>query len=287
MILLRKQLSDAPKTTESMSFMTNSENSSAHVKSVERAFLLVEALAHEPREHSLTDLSKTLGWPKSTVHGLLSTLVQYRYAQQSEESGRYRLGVRFFELGARMGGMSDIRSLALPSMQRLNRDLGEMVQLATEDRGEVLYLEKLDSLHLIRIVSDIGRRLPLHCTGLGKAMLAYMPPSRVKQVIREHGLPAFTAKTITTIPALEKELAEIRARGFAMDDGEIMEGLRCIAAPIFDSRENVKYAVSVSAIQANMSGERLEYAKKQVTAIASEISKAIQSESIYSIGQRQ
>ena len=263
-----------------MKKMTSSENMAAHVKSVERAFLLVEALAKEPRDHSLTELSKTLGWPKSTVHGLLSTLVQYRYAHQSEESGRYRLGIRFFELGSRVGDTWDIRSLALPHMQRLNQELGEMVQLATEDHGEVLYLEKLDSLHLIRIVSDIGRRLPLHCTGLGKAMLAHMPSSKVRQIVRDHGLPAFTPRTITTLQALDRELADIRARGYATDDGEIMEGLRCIAAPIFDGRGNVKYAVSISAIQTNLSGERLERAKVQVVAAASEITKAIQSEGI-------
>ena len=89
----------------------------AHVKSIERAFLIVDALAEEPREHSLTELAGTLGWPKSTVHGILSTLVQYRYVEQSGETGRYRLGVRFFELGVKVGKMWDIRSIAMPYMQ--------------------------------------------------------------------------------------------------------------------------------------------------------------------------
>ena len=258
-----------------MQTITDLEKETAHVKSVERAFMLVEALAGEPREYSLTELSKTMGWPKSTVHGLLSTLVKHRYAQQSADTGRYRLGVRFFELGARVGGMWDIRTLAAPCLQKLNVELGEMVQLATEDQGELLYLEKLDSLHLIRIVSDIGRRLPMHCTGLGKVMLAYMPAVRVRQIVRAQGLKAYTAKTITTLPALEKELEAIRARGYAMDDGEIMEGLRCVAAPIFNGKGEVRYAISVSAIQAAFHGEKLETGKERVVAAAAEITNAI------------
>ncbi len=252
----------------------------AHVKSIERAFLIVDALAEEPREHSLTELAGTLGWPKSTVHGVLSTLVQYRYVEQSEETGRYRLGIRFFELGVKVGKMWDIRSIAMPYMQKLNAELGEMVQLGTEDHGEILYLEKLDSVHLIRIVSEIGGRLPIHCTGLGKAMLAYMPDIRRKRIIREKGLTSYTPNTITNAAALERELEAIRERGYAIDDGEIMLGLRCVAAPIFDDRGHVKYALSISGMQGNMEGERLEKITKRIVTSAAAISKALKQTSL-------
>ncbi len=256
------------------------KDNTAHVKSIERALLLVDALAEEPREHSLTELSKKLGWPKSTVHGVLSTLVQYRYAEQSDETGRYRLGIRFFELGIKVGKMWDIRSIAIPYMQKLNTELGEMVQLGTEDRGEMLYLEKLDSTHLIRIVSEIGGRLPIHCTGLGKAILAYMPPLKVKQIIREHGLTSYTANTITHPAALERELQKIREQGYAIDDGEIMLGLRCVAAPIFDGKGQVKYALSISGIQNNLEGARLERIKNRVVETAAAITKTLKRTSI-------
>ncbi|MEN6417511.1 MAG: IclR family transcriptional regulator [Clostridiaceae bacterium] len=252
----------------------------AHVKSIERALLLVEALAVEPREHSLTELSVELGWPKSTVHGVLSTLVQYRYVEQSEETGRYRLGVRFFELGVKVGRMWDIRSIAMPYMQKLNAELGEMVQLCTEDHGEILYLEKLDSNHLIRIVSEIGGRLPLHCTGLGKAMLAFMPPAKVKQIIREHGLTGYTPNTITSPALLEREMEKIREQGYAIDEGEIMLGLYCVAAPIFDGKGQVKYALSVSGMQNNFDGAKLERMKNRVVEAAGAISKTLKSTSI-------
>ncbi|MBS7525290.1 IclR family transcriptional regulator [Fusibacter paucivorans] len=263
-----------------MQSITSDAKKSAHVKSVERAFILVEELAKEPREYSLTEISRTLNWPKSTVHGLLSTLVQYRYVDQSPETGRYRLGIRFFELGMHVGRMWDIRGVASPYIQKLNQTLGEMVQLGTEDKGEVLYLDKIDSLHLIRLVSEIGGRLPLHCTGLGKVLLAYMPSDQMHFIIRKHGLKRFTDRTITTLPLLEKDLSAIRDQGYAMDDGEIMEGIRCIAAPIFDGRNHVRYAVSVSGLLADMKGTKLGQVKASVVRTADEISKAMQQISV-------
>ena len=109
----------------------------------------MDALAQEPREHTLTELSKALGWPKIAVHGLLFHSGAVSLREQSEETGRYKLGIRFFELGVRVSRMWDIRSTAMPHMQHLNYAFGEMVQLGTEDRGQVLYLEKLDSSLLI------------------------------------------------------------------------------------------------------------------------------------------
>jgi DNA-binding IclR family transcriptional regulator len=176
--------------------------------------------------------------------------------------------------------MWDIRTIAMPFMQRLNQELGEMVQLGTEDHGQMLYLEKLDSTHLIRIVSEIGGRLPIHCTGLGKAILAYMPANKIKQIVREHGLAQYTAKTIVSLPALEKELKRIREQGFALDDGEIMVGLRCIAAPIFDNNGQAKYAVSVSGMQGNMEGVRLERIRDRVVETAAAITQALKNKSI-------
>lgn len=150
------------------------EKNASHVQSVAHALMLLDMLARENREMSLTEIANTVGWPKSTVHGLIATMRDYSYIDQSPTTGYYRLGIRLFELGNLVARNWDIRALALPAMQDLNNRLGEMVQLATEDKGEVLYLEKLDSTHMMRIVSEIGTRLPMHCTGLGKVLLANM-----------------------------------------------------------------------------------------------------------------
>ncbi|MDR3121339.1 MAG: helix-turn-helix domain-containing protein, partial [Clostridiales bacterium] len=127
--------------------MVEPDGNPSHVQSVARALQVVELLAHENREVTLTEIAEKMGWPKSTAHGMLATLRDYRFVDQSPLNGRYRLGIRLFEFGHQVARSWDIRALALPHMQQLNRQYGEMVQLATEDRGEVLYIEKLDSTH--------------------------------------------------------------------------------------------------------------------------------------------
>lgn len=250
----------------------------SHVQSVQRALQLVELLAAEKREMSLTEIAQKAGWPKSTVHGLLSTLRDFHYVEQSAETGRYRLGVRLFELGNVVAGSWDVRAAAKPAMQRLSAQLGETVQLGAEDKGEVLYLEKIESTQLMRIVSETGARLPMHCSGLGKVLLAYKTPAEVKWIVSQKGLPALTAQTITSMDRLERELAEIRRRGYGFDNGEIMDGLRCVAAPIYDGNGRVRYALSISGLSANMQGDRLEKVIQAVVEAAHSIS--------YSMGYR-
>ena len=253
----------------------SSPGEAGHVQSVERALQLMELLARENREMSLTEISKAMNRPKSTVYGLLATLRGYRYIDQSPVTGRYRLGVRLFELGHLVARGWDVREAAKPVMQRLNTQTGEMVQLATEEQGEVLYLEKLDSTHILRIVSDTGARLPMHCTGLGKVLLAYKTDVEVKWVISCHGLPAMTPHTITRREKLFEELAKVRRQGYAIDDREVMEGLRCVAAPIWDGEGKVRYAISISALAHTLQAERLDSVIQLVKQAAAEISRSL------------
>jgi len=251
---------------------TVNERSATHVQSVDRALALLDYLAQEDREISLTEIAKAMGWPKTTVHGLISTLRERNYVDQSPVTGRYKLGVRLFELGNTVARSWEVRSVARPAMQDLNARINEMVQLATESNGEVLYIEKIDSTHMMRIVSEIGARLPMHCTGLGKVLLAYKKPSEVDWIISKHGMRTMTSHTITNREALEKELEKIRKLGYAIDDREIMEGLRCVAAPIFNSEGEVKYAVSVSGMANNLLGERFDKVRHELVRMAESIS---------------
>lgn len=246
-----------------------------HVNSVGRALYLLDLLADNGRELSLTELAKAAGWPKSTVHGLVATLRDYGYIDQSPETGRYRLGVRLFELGSAVAQGWDIREMALPAMRALNECVGEMVQLATEDKGEVLYIEKLDSTHMLRIVSQIGARLPMHCSGLGKVLLAHKRPSEVKWILSTKGMPSLTARTITDREVLEQELAKIRKQGYAIDDREIMEGLCCVAAPIYGRDGSVRYAISVSGLSASMCGGHMKTIISELLGAAKSISYAM------------
>lgn len=254
---------------------TGKQNDAAHVKSVEKAIYLLNLLAEEKREMSLSEIAVCMGWPKTTVYGILATLRDYQFVDQSPASGHYGLGSRLFELGNQVARGWDIREAARPIIQRLSRTLGETVQLATERGGEVLYLEKLESTQMLRIVSEIGARLPMHCSGLGKVLLAYKSPGEIAWILREHGMPRMTERTITDREALERELIRVRRDGTAMDDGEIMEGLRCIAAPIFGADGQVKYAVSLSGLAASLQGERLELVRRELLLAAGDISRAM------------
>lgn len=251
---------------------TRSFRGEGHIQSVDRALGLVEILAQENREISLTELSRLAGRPKSTIHGLLASLRSYGYVEQNEENGKYRLGIRLFELGNVVARSWNIREIALPVMQQLNQELGEMIQLATEDRGEVVYLEKVDSNHLMRIVSDIGARLPMHCTGLGKMLLAGKSPSEVKWILSTKGMKAMTHRSITNQQEMNRELVRIREQGYAIDDREVMDSLRCVAAPIYNRNGVLKYAVSVSGFSNSMSGERLENSIRLLVEAAETIS---------------
>lgn len=251
------------------------EPKQSHVQSVSRALTIIELLAQENREMALTEIANRLGWPKSTTYGLLVTLRDYSYVDQSPTTGRYYLGVRLFELGNLLARSWNIRIIAFPIMQQLNALWGETIQLATEDNGEVLYLEKLESNHLIRIVSEVGARLPMHCTGLGKAMLAYKSPSEIKWILSQHGMQAMTSRTITDMARMDRELEKVRQQGYAEDIGEVMDSLRCIAVPIRNKDGAVKYSISISGLDNSMRLERLDKMISTLQKAAEDISYAV------------
>jgi len=143
------------------------------------------------------------------------------------------------------------------------------------DRGEVVYIEKRECRQSIQIVSQIGMRLPAHCTGVGKVLLAYLPDAEVRQIIKKKGMTRFTKNTITDPRSLETELDRIRERGYAIDNEEIMDGLFCMAAPIRDYSGKVIAAVSVSGPTSRIKMEKLPKALELVVQTSGEISSAL------------
>lgn len=247
----------------------------SQIKSVAKALKIIDVLAEAQGELALHEIAAKLGVAKSTVHGLLSTLRDFGYVEQSVFTGKYKLGLRLFELGNIVAHGWDVRTVAGPYIQKLVDDLEETVHLVILDKGEVLYIDKRESRQSLRIVSQVGMRLPAHCTGVGKALLAHLPPSEVKRIIATKGLPRFTKNTITDPKKLEEELARVRAQGYAIDDEEIMDSLRCIGAPICDHNGKVCAAVSVAGPVARLEGERLQLAIERVKQTAAEISAAL------------
>jgi len=244
----------------------------SRIQSVARALSIVDALAKARGELALNEIASRLSLAKSTVHGLVSTLRDFGYIEQSAFTGKYRLGVRFFEIGQIVAQAWEVRTVAAPYINQLLEELSETVHLVVLDKQEVLYIDKRESSRSLRIASQVGMRLPAHCTGVGKVLMAHLSPEERRDLIDKKGLPRFTRNTLTDVEVLEEELARVRTQGFAIDNEEIMDSLRCVAAPIRDQSGRVISAISLSGPLSRMKGERFEKAIKRVRETAEEIS---------------
>jgi DNA-binding IclR family transcriptional regulator len=222
------------------------------LSSVANAIRLTKAFSEQEYEMGISALASRLGLAKSTVHRLATTLVEYDMLEQNKETGKYRLGLAFFELGTLVRRKMDVTTEAQGEIHALADSSGETVQLAILDHLTVLYIRIRESRQAIRLSSGLGSRAPAHCTGVGKALLAFQSAEVVQQVI-DNGLKRYTENTIVEPDKLRAELASIRARGYAIDDEEIEIGLRCVAAPIRDHSGQVVAAISVAAPVQRMS----------------------------------
>jgi IclR family transcriptional regulator, KDG regulon repressor len=244
------------------------------LSSVANSIRLTKAFSEHENEMGISALALRLGLAKSTVHRLASTLVEYDILEQNRETGKYRLGLALFELGALVRRNMDTASQAQGEIHALAEATGETVQLAILDHLSVLYIRVRESRQAVRMSSGLGSRAPAHCTSVGKALLAFQPAEMVNQVI-ENGLKRYTPNTITDPDALRQELATIRTRGYALDDEEIEEGLRCVAAPIRDHAGQVVSAISVAAPVQRMSKKQVQSTIPSVVAAANTISRRL------------
>lgn len=220
------------------------------VNSVVRALGILRAIGSAGDRLTIGELSATLGMPKSSVHRLVSTLEREGFLTRHVETGRYQLGLEVLRLAGPALASVDLRRVARPYLEGLARDLRDTVHLGVLDRGDVIYIDKIESPSRVQMISSIGGRVPPHCTGLGKVMLAALEDAAMLRIVEEKGLPAYTPATIVSLDALRTELAAIRARGYAVDEGEHESVVRCIAAPIRDSRFQTVGAVSATTVVA-------------------------------------
>ncbi|MEB3102466.1 IclR family transcriptional regulator [Ferviditalea candida] len=242
------------------------------VQSVDRALQILDLLQEKPGGLGVTELSKLLDVAKSTTHRLLSSLQAKGFVKQDKQTGKYSLGLRLVELGNEIVQSLDIRKVASPYLSKLVGEIGETAHLVIHEEGEVVYIDKLESTASLRMYSQIGRHAPLHCTGVGKAMAAYLPENELEWIIQHKGLKKFTHNTVTTKAEFMKALQEIRNKGFSIDDEEHELGIRCAAAPIFNNNQQVVAGISVAGPAMRMTDEKLESCAQKVTECANEIS---------------
>lgn len=246
----------------------------ATVRAVDHCLQLIEALARTDESRGVTDLSAELRLAKSTVYKLLQTLLRRSYVVQEPGSGRYRLGLKFLELGAAVMGSLSIREVAQPHLQALMQATRETVHLGMLEGHEVVYADKIESPLTIRMYSRVGRRSQLHCTALGKALLAYQPEEELRSIL-SGGLRRHTRRTITTGVRLRAELQRIREEGYALDNEEFEAGLRCVAAPIRDHTQAVVASLGIAGPAPRLGPARLPTLIKHVKEAADAVSAAL------------
>jgi DNA-binding IclR family transcriptional regulator len=245
------------------------------VQSVSRSLRILEVLGRSDKPQSLAEITDSVQLPKTTVHRLLETLQCEGYVEQNPETRQFLLSSKILELAASFLGRLDVREVARPILMELWQQSQETVHLGLLDNGEVLYVEKLESPHTIRMYSEIGRRAPLHCTGLGKALLANLPAEEFEQIVAQRGLPRFTENTLVNRANLLEELATIRSQGVAFDNEEHEKSVRCVAAPVYDAQSRVIAAISIAGPAFRMTAERQKDLEPYVVAAAQRISQRL------------
>jgi IclR family KDG regulon transcriptional repressor len=227
------------------------------VPAVSRALDILELFLDWP-SLSAPEITERLGLPRTTVHELVTTLVERAYLVAVEgQPTRYRLGMRPFQLGSAFAERLDLAHEAREVAQKVAADCDETVQVAVLDGAYVVYIAKADSTHPVRMVSAVGRRLPAHCTGLGKMLLSGLSAEALDaRYPRDRELPGMTPNSITSPSRLRTHLAEVRDSGLAYDHCESNEAVHCVAAPIYDHNGEMIAAMSISVPAMRWNDER-------------------------------
>jgi DNA-binding IclR family transcriptional regulator len=242
------------------------------VQVLDRALAILDTLSAEGPDLSLGEVADKVGLHKSTAHRIIMVMERHKLIERNSANSRYRLGLKLFELGTKAVSKLDLRERARPFLERLVLETSETVHLCILDDSEVVYLDKIEPTRSVRMATSVGRRNPAHCTAVGKAILAYLSPSQVEAIVRKQGLNAMTAKTITSFVELKKELGAIRERGYAIDNEEIEEGVRCVGCVVRGFSGEPLAAISISAPAFRLTEEKVKNVSQPVVAAAHALS---------------
>ncbi|MEQ1408253.1 IclR family transcriptional regulator [Neorhizobium sp. Rsf11] len=221
------------------------EGQKARLSSVSMAIRILKAFSGDDAEIGISELAKRLGIAKSTVHRLVVTLMAEDFLDKNPETGRYRLGLGLFGLGSLVRHRMDLSTEARTLLADLRQETGETVLLAVPAGREIMYIRTLASRQAVRISTEMGMRVPYHCTAAGRAILAFQPENHAATVTTAP-MPARTPKTVTDPDRFRKLLANVRRQGYAIEDEESELGMRAIAAPIYDAQSEVVGSVAIA-----------------------------------------
>jgi IclR family KDG regulon transcriptional repressor len=244
------------------------------LSSVTNALRLLKVFSDQESEIGISDLARRVGLAKSTVHRLASSLVEEGMLEQTEREGKYRLGLALFELGALVRRKMDVTAEARHHLKALSERSGETVQLAVLEQTAALYINVIESQRALRMSYQVGTRAPLHCTAVGKVLLAHAGPGLFETVVAP-GLPRLTELSITQGGELRRELTAIVHRGYALEEEEAEPGLRGVAAPVRDFSGEVVAAIGISGPTHRMSKKVLQSYARDLIEVSAAVSQRL------------
>jgi IclR family KDG regulon transcriptional repressor len=235
---------------------------------VRKAMAVISAFSDGEPVLGVSELSRRLGIGKSTVHRILTTLAADGFVERTSDD-RYRLSLKLYEIGQQVAASTELRERVHPSLERLRNESGETAHLAVLAGTDVVYLDRLESPHMLRLMTRVGRRRAAHATSSGKCLLAFGAPADLDRVLAG-GLPRLGPRTITSPDLLHRALDEVRRRGYAMSVEESAPGVASVAAPLFDGDGECVAAMSVAGPVTRMQPDQLDrFVRLVVTATSS------------------
>ncbi len=242
------------------------------VKAVDHALLLLSCYT-DKEEMGVTELSQRMGLHKNNVFRILATLEFRGYIEQNPKTEGYRLGPKIFELGLIFKYQMGLIKHARPVMEKLRDRFNETVYLGVLRNIYSIYIDNVETTHTIRVVSRVGVQIPAYATAIGKAQLAFLPPDELEELFKDKKLKQYTPNTITDVNELMEHLKEVAEKGYAVDNEEFQEDVKCVAAPIRDYTKYVVAGLSISAPSFRMTEDRMGEMIEAVKEAALEISK--------------
>jgi len=228
------------------------------VQSLTRGLQILEALGKGEGGLTLTDVAKRVALPPSTTHRLLSTLEKMNYVYQAGDLGRWYVGLQAFAVGSSFLADRDFVAHSHVSMRRLMEQSGETANLAILDGTEAVFIAQVQCREMMRILVKLGSRVPLHASGVGKAIFAALPDEQIDAILKVKGLARITEHTITAPETMWAALKVIRQRGWSFDDEEHAPGTRCVAATLYDEHAEPLAAISLAGPSSRLPDERIK-----------------------------
>ncbi|NLX77123.1 MAG: IclR family transcriptional regulator [Clostridiaceae bacterium] len=245
------------------------------VQTLDRTLDIIELLATTPNGMGVTEIGQKTGLHKSTVYRLINALVKRGYLEKDQNTGLYKIGLKFVEISSLHLRQIELKTEVAPFMRDLSESTGQVTHLAILDETEVVYIEKIDVVQSLRMYSQIGKRVPVYCSALGKVLLSWQDSDYQELILEKTEYIRYTENTITNRDELADELEKVRERGWAVDNEEHEEGIRCIAAPINDFTGKVIAAISITGSKSIISPDKDEYYGSLVVKAASGISERL------------